>query len=181
MKILKYTVIALALLFVVFIIWLASIDGSYDTSRTRVVDAPSKVVYSYVNDFKQWPEWSPWEERFDGNMKKTYSGSESGVGAKYSWTGEESGDGGMEIVSVNPYSSIDQLIFFKSPWEMKSNIYWKFDEFEGGTKVTWGMKGEMSFFFKFMANGIDAAMEKDLLRGLEKLDSVSVVRAKAFK
>jgi len=182
MKFLKYTLIVVTLIVIAILIWLSTLDSKYDTHRSRVVKAPAKIIYNYVNDFKEWPKWDPWSEAF-GDMKITYSGSDKGVGAKYSWIGEESGEGNMEIITVIPYKSIDQIINFKTPFDSSSDIYWRFEEVEGGTKVTWGMKGEMDFFGRPMAAAMDAMMEKDLLRGLAKLDSISVLEAnkKTFK
>lgn len=163
---------------IVDIIWISTIDGKYDTSRSRVINAPADVIFNHVNDFKEWPKWDPWSEAF-GDMIIIYSGNDKGVGAKYSWSGEESGDGNMEIITTTPYISIDQVINFVTPFESRSDIYWRFKKVEGGTSVTWGMKGEMDFFSRAMAASMDEIMEKYLLRGLEKLDSISVIAANA--
>ena len=168
--------VIITLIVIASLIWLSTLDGKYDTYRTIVIKAPAEVVFNYVNDFKEWPKWDPWSEAF-GDMKIEYSGNDKGVGAKYNWSGEESGEGNMEIVGSNSYTSIDQIINFVTPFESSSDIYWKFEEVEGGTKVTWGMKGEMEFFMRAIASTMDASMEKDLLRGLSKLDSISVLAA----
>ncbi len=178
MKFLKFLLVIVTLIVIASLIWLTTIDGKYDTSRSRVINAPADVIYNHINDFKEWPKWDPWSEAF-GDMKIEYTGSDTGVGAKYSWIGEESGEGNMEIIKTIPYTSIDQIINFKTPFESSSDIYWRFEEVDGGTKVTWGMNGEMDFFTRPMAASMDEMMNKDLLRGLEKLDSISVLSAKA--
>lgn len=182
MKFFKFLLVIVTLIVIASLIWLSTIDGKYDISRSRLINAPADVVYNYVVDFKEWPKWDPWSEAF-GDMKIEYSGNDKGVGAKYSWIGEESGEGNMEIIAASPYTSIDQIINFKTPFESSSDIYWKFEEVDGGTKVTWGMKGEMDFFTRPLAANMDSMMEKDFLRGLEKLDSISGLSAnsKTFK
>ena len=174
MKALKYVLILVIVIVGGYTIYLTTLSGHYDTSRSRTIMAPTSVIFSYVNDFKEWPKWSPWSESFEGDMKITYDGNNSGIGAKYYWTGEESGDGNMEIINSTPYKSIDQKINFTAPFESTSDIYWTFEETTDGVIVTWGMKGDMSFFMRPIAAGMDEAMEKDFLRGLEKLDSISV-------
>ena len=178
MKFFKFLLVLVTLIVIASLIWMSTIDGKYDTSRSRVINAPADVIFNHVNDFKEWPKWDPWSEAF-GDMKIEYTGSDKGVGAKYSWTGEESGEGNMEIITVIPHTSIDQVINFKTPFESSSDIYWRFEKVDGGTKVTWGMKGEMDFFTRPMAASMDEMMEKDLLRGLAKLDSISVISANA--
>ena len=178
MKFVKFILVITTLIVIASLIWLSTIDGKYNTSRSRVINAPPEIIYDYVNDFKEWPKWDPWSEAF-GDMKIEYTGSDKGVGAKYSWTGEESGEGNMEIITTVPYTAIDQVINFTTPFESSSDIYWIFEKVDGGTKVTWGMKGEMDFFTRPFAVSMDEMMEKDLLRGLAKLDSISVLSANA--
>ncbi|MEN8139030.1 MAG: SRPBCC family protein [Bacteroidota bacterium] len=174
-RFLKYLGILAGLLIVLIIVWLSTLDGKYDTFRSRTINAPAEIIFGFVDDYKEWPKWDPWTEAFGDNMEVSYSGNKNGVGAKYTWKGEESGEGNMETIGSSPYSSIDQVINFLKPFESSSDIYWQFEETEKGTKVTWGMKGEMPFYMRWMAAAMDENMEKDLLRGLEKLDSISVL------
>jgi hypothetical protein len=173
MKILKYTLLSIALLMIGFMVYLYTIDGKYDTSRSLVMKAPVEKIFPLIVDFKNWPQWSPWAEAFGDGMDVKYEGNEYGVGSKYSWDGEESGKGYMETIEVNEFNEIKQLLFFETPFEVKSDIYWLFEDTEDGTKVTWGMKGEMDFWFKPFASGMDANMEESFNRGLAKLDSIS--------
>ena len=53
-----------------------------------------------IVDFRRWPAWSPWED-VDPDLRRTYSGPDSGVGAAYAWEGNrKAGKGRMEIVDV---------------------------------------------------------------------------------
>src|SRR5699024_5443490 len=48
-----------------------------------------------------------------------------------------------------PGKSIEQEMAFETPFGTSiSNVYWKFEEQEAGTEVTWGVKGEQTFWEK---------------------------------
>ena len=61
-------------------------DDTYTVTRSATIDAPPERVYEQIVDFHNWTNWSPWED-LDPELKRTYSGSESGKGAAYAWTG----------------------------------------------------------------------------------------------
>ncbi len=51
---------------------------SFRVERKVTIQAPPEKVFTTLNDFHQWDNWSPWS-KLDPEMKKTFSGSESGV------------------------------------------------------------------------------------------------------
>src|SRR5215208_1940663 len=68
---------------------------------TRVNAAPEKIA-PLITDFRRWPVWSPWEKK-DPELKRTYSGNSSGVGAVYACDGNKNvGSGRMEILESAP-------------------------------------------------------------------------------
>ena len=76
----------------------------------------------------------------------------------------------METVDVEKPNRINQVVYFKTPFgEMKSDILWIMDKVDEGTNVTWEMKGEMDFFYRFMTKGMEKQMGPMLERGLELL------------
>ena len=73
--------------------------GDFEITRSTVVNATSETLHSLVNDFHEWVQWSPWEE-VDPQLQRRYSGSESGEGARYDWSGnKKAGQGTMEITA----------------------------------------------------------------------------------
>lgn len=175
MKALKYILLLLLLIIVAGSIYVATLENTYDVKRTKVINAPAEIVYTKVNDFKTWPEWSPWLGK-DTFTELTYGKISSGKGASYSWKSDnkEVGEGSMETLA-STIDSIGQKITFVTPWESTSNIYWKFRPVDSGTEVTWGMKGNLDFMSKaYMAfmGGMDKQIGPDYERGLMKLDSV---------
>lgn len=182
MKFLKYIFLIILLIIVAGAIYVATLDSNYDVNRSHVINAPAEVVYSQVNDFKNWPSWSPWLSQ-DPEANLNFGDKSSGEGAAYSWSGNVVGEGNMETVKVIPNDSIGQKITFIKPWESESDIYWNFKPTGEGTEVTWGMKGTSSFMEKaFMAfnGGMDKMIGPDYEKGLANLDSVVQVAMKKY-
>lgn len=154
--------------------YIAVQPNDFEFNRSRTIQAPVSVLFKKVNDFKNWPQFSPWLEQ-EPNANLTYGETTSGMGANYSWEGAVLGEGSMETLTVNDNSSISQHISFVKPYKSESDIYWKFEPSEEGTKVTWGMKGEQDFMTKMytvFAGSIEKNTAPDFDRGLFKLDSV---------
>jgi hypothetical protein len=55
---------------------------SFEHTRSLVIAAPPAAVHALVADLHAWTRWSPWEG-LDADPKRTYSGSEKRVGARY--------------------------------------------------------------------------------------------------
>lgn len=167
MKFLKYTFLFLMIITVVLAIYLGTLDGKYDVRRTRSIKADPVVVFNDLNDYKNWKDWGPWFEK-DSTLRVQYEDNTIGEGAAYSWTSEIEGGGKMRTISVDPPNSIKQEIFFETPFgEMKSEVYWTLEQTEGGTDLTWGIKGELPFLSRFMASGMEEQMGPMEERGLE--------------
>lgn len=182
MKTFKYLLLLLLIVIIGFSIYIATQQNSYSVIRTKVVKAPIQMVYDNVNDYKNWPTWSPWIE-LEPNATLTYGEKTSGVGGSYSWNGEDLGEGSMETLETNTPDSIKQKITFIKPWESESDIYWKFTPVSDGTEVTWGMKGNMDFMMKAamaFGGGMEEKIGPDYERGLFKLDSVLQVDMKKY-
>ena len=60
--------------------------AEFAITRSLVMDTTPERLHELVDDFRQWRGWSPWED-LDPDLERTYSGPESGVGARYTWKG----------------------------------------------------------------------------------------------
>ena len=82
----------------------------------------------------------------DPTNKNSYSGEECGVGAIYSWEGDQTGSGTQEMVEVRENEYIKATLLFTGVEEPQVSE-WFFEETEEGTKVTLNYIGtEVSFF-----------------------------------
>ena len=184
MKALKYIVLLILILTIGAAIYVGTLNNTYEVSRTKIMHAPIEVVYDNVNDFKNWPTWSPWLEK-DTLAELSYSDITFGKDASYSWKSndKEVGEGSMTTIESVSFRSILQKITFLKPWESESEVSWSFKPVSEGTEVTWSMKGEMSFGEKaYMAfnGGMDKMVGPDYDKGLDNLDAVLQTNMKKF-
>src|SRR5947209_20237844 len=94
---LKTILIAIPIIVVVFFIIVAMPPSTYRVTRSIVIAATQEAVFPHMNELKKWEAWNPWGKA-DPNMKLTYGGPASGVGANYTWAGnKEVGEGRATI------------------------------------------------------------------------------------
>jgi effector-binding domain-containing protein/ribosome-associated toxin RatA of RatAB toxin-antitoxin module len=174
MKALKYIIFLLLIFVIGMAIYIAVQPNEFEFSRSKVINAPTSMVFDKVNDFKSWPSFSPWIEQ-EPSATLTYGDKTSGVDGNYSWNGEVLGEGSMKTTAVEQDKLITQHISFIKPFESESDINWTFENTDEGTKVTWGMKGKQDFMTK-MYTTFSGSIEENTApyfdRGLFKLDSI---------
>ena len=154
-------------------IWLATLDGEYDVNRSITVDKSNAEVFNLVQDFNKWTVWSPWL-CMEPDAKVSISGNGMSVNDKYSWIGELVGEGTITHTKIDLGKVIEQNILFKAPMESTSFVYWEFNNVnDSTTKVTWGMKGEMPFYLRFMAKMMEPMIGMDYERGLKMIKELA--------
>ncbi len=170
---------AFLVVLVVFCAIVATRPDSYRVERSAVVSAPPEIVFKYVNDFRQWEQWSPFE-KMDPVMRKTYEGPSSGVDARYHWKGNgRAGEGRMRIAESDPARRIAIDLQFIEPFESTSRTTFTFEPVANGTRVTWGMAGENTTMGKAISlfASMDEMIGKEFDEGLAKLGTVAEAEA----
>jgi hypothetical protein len=143
--------------------------------RETHIDADPARVHALINDFHNWTQWSPWED-VDPDLRRKYSGAESGVGARYAWEGNrKAGKGDMEIVGSTP-ERIDVRLTFEKPWKATNAVAFTLvPAGDGATEVTWRMNGTQrgfaALFGKFIS--MDRMVGKDFETGLANLKTIA--------
>jgi uncharacterized protein YndB with AHSA1/START domain len=150
-------------------------DDTYTVERSATMDAPPTRIYRQIADFHNWTNWSPWED-VDPQLRRTYSGAESGRGAVYSWSGNrKAGQGRMEIVEATEPSKVQIDLVFEKPWKARSDTLFTIEPAGDGSRVTWTMTGQKSFMTKVM--GVFTSMDKmvgpDFEKGLARLKAAT--------
>jgi hypothetical protein len=166
MKILKTILIVVVILIAIPFIIAIFVAKDYSIQREVVINEPKKEVFNYVKHIKNQDEYNVWTMA-DPNMKKTYSGTDGTVGFVYSWNGNDQvGEGEQELISIKEGERVDMELRFKRPFESKGYAFMETENANGGTKVTWGMKGHnpypMNFMNIFMGSTIGSALEDGL-------------------
>lgn len=169
-----YVGIGLLVLVVALVGYVATRPESFRVKRTAVVAAPAPKVFEIINDLTQWSRWSPYDHR-DTEMKKTYSGPQSGVGAAYAWNGNSQvGEGKMTIVESQPAKLVRMKLEFSRPFKCCNDVNFVLEPVAGGTEVSWIMDGKNTLFSKAMSLVIsmDNMVGKDFEQGLSNLNRV---------
>lgn len=175
-KILIAFVAILAILFAV----ISAQPASFTMSRSINIAAPPATVFGIVNDFHQWDTWSPWA-KLDPAMKKSYEGAPSGVGAIYTWSGNNDvGEGRMTITDSSPNEHIGIKLDFLKPMAVTNTATFTFKPEGNGVAVTWSMAGDKNFVQKafFLVMNMDKMLGADFEKGLAQLKALAEVGAK---
>lgn len=148
--------------------------SEFSITRTVHIAASPQRVQSFVDDFRLWPQWSPWED-LDPAMQHTYSGAEQGTGARTAWTGnKQAGQGSMHITESVPGRVEIDLAFVK-PFKATNHVRLDLVENAGGTDVSWTMTGQHTVFSRafYKLFKMENKLAADFDKGLGKLKAVS--------
>lgn len=178
MKMIRNIAIGVAVLLVVVV------GGAYLTpqvvhvQRSTVVQASPEEVFSIVNDWTRFNEWSPWA-KMDSNTKYTLEGPPTGVGAKMSWTSDVTGNGMQEIVESDPFKTVKSKLDFGDQGTAFATF--TFEPVEGGTKVVWAFESDLGMnpVSRYMGLMFDGWIGKDYEAGLASLKTLVEAQALA--
>ncbi|MBZ4376972.1 SRPBCC family protein [Corallococcus interemptor] len=159
--------------------FVATRPDTFTVTRSATVPGSPDIAFGLVNDFHQWNQWSPWEG-LDPDMKRTFGGAESGVGATYAWTGNDDvGQGQMTIEEASVNASIRVKLEFIKPFASTSITTFAFKPADTGTTVNWTMTGDHNFISKAMClfMDMDQVVGKDFEKGLASLKTAAQAEA----
>jgi hypothetical protein len=170
-----YSILGIVVLIIVLVVFISMRPGHFRVERSAPISAPADVVFSLINDFHRWVQWSPFE-KLDANMTKTFDGPAAGPGASYSWSGNSrAGAGRSTIVESKPGDFVSIKLEMFKPFAATNQVTFKLAPDPAGTRVSWIMEGTMNFMVKafslFMS--MDAMLGKEFEEGLANLDRVA--------
>ena len=167
----KKLLLLLVAVVAIFLAVAAMQPDDFRVSRSTTIAATPAVLFDYANDLHKWQEWSPWA-KLDPAAKGTYTGPAAGVGAAFSWSGNNQvGEGTMTITESKPGELVRYKLDFKKPFE-GSNIADIAYKAEGDTTlITWSMSGKKNLIFKAMGliMNCDKMCGDQFNQGLESL------------
>ena len=166
MKALKVIGIIIVSLIVLYLLAAVVAPKTFNVQRKLTIKADPAVILGEISSYKKWEKWSPWLER-DSTVINTYTGPESGVGNKMSWTSKKSGSGTMEILEVVPGKFMRSRLAMNdfTPMEARFTL----TPVEGGTEVAWADTGSFPFLWAPFSLVADKMMGPDFERGLANL------------
>jgi len=172
--------LALLVLVAVLLVVIQTRPNTFHVERSAVIHAPADVVFARLEDFHEWPDWSPWE-KLDPAMQRTFSGADKGVGAIYAWKGNDKvGEGRMTILEAAAPTKLSLRLEFLKPFEATNATTFELAPADGGTQVRWAMDGRHNFMSKAMClvMDMDKQVGGDFEKGLAALDQVAQADAR---
>ncbi len=172
---LKIVILVVVVLIVGVLVVAAMRPNDFSVQRSVSIQALPEKIFPMIDDFRQWPAWSPWE-KLDPTMKRTLSGAASGVGAIYAWDGSgKVGAGRMEIKEATLPSKIGIQLDFIKPFEGHNITEFTLAPSGLATEVTWRMHGPAPFVSKLMGLffNMDTMIGKDFEAGLANLKAAA--------
>lgn len=172
---LKKILIVIVLAIAGVLLYAATRPDTFQVQRRAAIAAPPEKVFALIEDFHRWGEWSPWE-KLDPAMTRTFSGAERGVGAVYAWRGNnKAGEGRMEITEATAPGKLLIKLDFVEPFPASNTVEFVLVPKDGGTDVTWTMRGPSPYVSKLMDTvvGMDRMVGKDFEAGLANLKAAA--------
>jgi len=147
--------LALGLVILVLLVVISLRPNDFRYSRSATIAAPATVLFEQINDLQKFQIWNPWA-KVDPDAKITYAGPPTGVGASYSWAGNnEVGEGTMTAIESHPPELVRFRMEFRKPMAAVSTAEFTFKPEGDKTIVTWSMFGPNNFMGKAVGLFID--------------------------
>jgi len=136
MNVLKKIFFVLVALVVIFVVIGFLLPRQRHVERSIIVDTPPSVVFSQVNGFRDFNDWSPWVAVMP-DAQYAFEGPDFGVGSKMSWTATEPRPetGSQTIVASTPYERVDIELDFGGQGIAQAQYLLQPDG--DGTQLTW--------------------------------------------
>lgn len=174
MKILRGLFLILLGLVALFLVTGVFLPQSAHVERSMTTTASPATVYGLVDGFKRFNEWSPWA-RLDPATKYTYSGPETGVGARMEWVSAnpDVGSGSQEVIDVEPGRRVTNKLDFGMDNPTTATI--SLVPEGTGTRVTWTLDTDFSgsLLGRYFGLALDRMVGPDYEKGLAQLKAVA--------
>jgi uncharacterized protein YndB with AHSA1/START domain len=171
MRLLKALLLLILLLVAVFagVGWL--LPDRAEVERSVVIERPPAEVFSLLDGFGRFNEWSPWRD-YDATAKYDYAGPPNGVGASMRWQGEK-GTGSQEIIAIDAPHSIAVRLDFGA--DGKATAHYLLRPAGAGTRVVWRLESdaEGALVGRWFNLLLDRMVGPDYERGLADLKTLA--------
>ena len=174
MKILKRVLLVVVVLVALFLLIGFFLPSRYRVERSVVVQAQPAAIYGQISNFKNWLQWTAWNQTKYPDMQVKFDGPETGVGAGYSWEGKSTGQGSIKFTRTEPDKGISYDLDFEQG-KYKSTGVITLEQAGERIKVTWSNEGDLggnpiNRYFGLM---MDKMIGPDFEEGLAKLKEIA--------
>lgn len=142
--------LVIAAIIAAILIFAATKPNNFRISRSTTISARPENIFPLVNELRAHRSWSPFDQ--DAEMKRNYSGPESGKGAMMQFDGGyKTGAGSLSITDATAPSKILMNLVMTKPLSCNNVVEFSFEPKDGATLVTWAMYGPQTFAGKLMS------------------------------
>ncbi|CAM3866464.1 MULTISPECIES: hypothetical protein [Flavobacterium] len=174
MRIAKYIILLLLLFTIAFTVFIATQPSEFNISQEKTISYSKAKLFDFISDYKNLENWHP-KLNNQPTIKSKYSETTIGEGAFIKW--EENSISTTKIFNQDSIFQIEKI----DGEEYKT--YWTFKEEKESTKITWGIKGTLSFREKIVAllkGKNNSSISTYLNTGLENINSFLVDEVNNF-
>ena len=153
----------------------ATSPDTLHVQRATRIAAPPEKIFAFINDFRRWGAWSPYE-KIDPAMKRTFSGPASGKGAVYAFEGNSKvGAGRLEITDASAPAKVRLTLDMIKPIAGRNVIEFALEPQGGATNVLWTMHGRKPLIARLLAAfcSIDRMIGEQFEEGLANLKAAA--------
>jgi uncharacterized protein YndB with AHSA1/START domain len=175
-KIILISLAAILAIVAILLIFAATRPADFRVERSATLSASPETLFEHVNNHHKFNTWNPFL-KLDPNVKNTYTGPDSGVGAVCSWDGNRNvGAGSCTIIQSKPAELVRCRMDWKRPMEGTATVDFTFKPEGEKTIVTWAMYGKNNFMGKLMSvfMNCDKMCGPQFEKGLADLGAVAV-------
>jgi hypothetical protein len=144
----------------------------FSLTRSLRVLAPAERVFPLINDLREWPTWTVWDEATDPDCKWTFTG-EAGVGSTMQWNGPKHGQGFLRIVTSDDETGITYEMAFEPELTDDNKVVGSItmEDNSGTTTVTWSFSGDLGMnpIHRYFGVLMEGLVGPDFEKGLERL------------
>jgi len=172
MKILKYLLYTLLVVFVIYLVTCFMGPKQMKMEKSMKINASPEAIYEEISDFGKWTAWSPWH-KMDPNMKSTTIGNPGEVGHKQSWE---------KFVEVIPNEFIKSEMHFMGEESTPAFSEFKLTPDGDATNVSWSMDGgDTPFLMRgmMMIMNFEKMLGDQFSEGLGNLKKIAEEKPKA--
>lgn len=167
--------IGIAAVVALFLIYVALQPSDYVISREVEIRASPEEIFPFINDQRELDRWMPWA-KLDPQIQMNFSGPESGVGSKASWTSSgDMGVGSSTIVESIPNEKTRFALEFQKPFEMTQTAEISIQPSDDASIVRWSAEGKNNFIGRLMCvfMNMDEVVGKNFEKGLSELKQLA--------
>jgi hypothetical protein len=169
-KTIRLVALSLATMVAAFVVVGTIAPKQIQIRSTVRIQAPKEAVFPQINNFQNFPSWSPFLET-DPEQVYYITGTDGAVGAQYHWQGNKEETAGYQELQALSEDSIQINCFMSKPMTTTSSFHYRLSTSGDCTTVTQDFSMNLPFPMNALAPifGIKEKIAQTNERGLNNL------------